>query len=318
MRQWVLFAPLPSGVGSVVPCREVSAYRITAADRSWYKRCRRAWDFGSTARRNLSPVDEVPIDGTRDAIGHALAVYYFPGMWAWPRDVVLPKVKTVVPQHAELIDGYAEWASVQDDFVPIQVATEIEVSVPDPVLSDRDLATVDGVPVRYCTVQDALVFGSDHRPWVLSHRFVVGLFTDPELLALDGAARTDCWAWRQLSLDHRIAGVIFNEIALDGRFRRTSVPYTAADLDWAGRHLALEALEMIDAGLALYPNPEPSICAACAFRRPCLVMQSGGDPGSALEDGFRVRPPAGPVEGRLGGRTWSTGRGARPPRFSTD
>jgi hypothetical protein len=301
--QWVGFTPLRSSLTIRVG---VSTYLITATDRAWYQRCRRAWDLGATARRNLQPAEPPPPEPGHDLLD-ALAVYYYPGMWAWPRSVVLPKAQaaTATGRAAELVEVYAAWATANDDFEPVQVRTEIEINIPDPVLSDRDLATPDGQPVRYRTVQDALVFGADKRPWVLTHRLEPDGFTDAELLALDGTARTDCWAWRHLSLDNRIAGVVFNQIGPDASFRRTRVPYTEGDLDLAGRNLALEALEMVDAGLALYPRPEPATCSRCPFRRPCLVMQRGGDPGEELASGFRRRAETEPVEGRLGGRTWS-------------
>lgn len=293
----------------------MSPYRITAHDRDWYRRCRRAWDLGATARHNLEPIAPAPPPGPAAALSGALAVYYFPGMWAWPRDVVLPKVQAAAPPLASLVEAYARWAPDQDDFEPIQVRTEVEVNVPDPVLSDRDLSTDAGEPVRYWSMQDALVFRADGRPWMMSVRVVEGDFTDPDILAIDGTARTDCWAWRQLTFDNRIAGALFTEVVLDGRFRRTAVPYSPADLDIAGRHLGAEVMEMLDAGLALYPHPDVETCRVCAFRRPCLTMQSGSDPSPELAAGFRTRPPAPPVEGVLGGRTWSVGRGARPYRF---
>jgi hypothetical protein len=88
------------------------------------------------------------------------------------------------------------------------------------------------------------------------------------------------------------------------------------ELAIAGRQLGREALDMLDAGLLPYPNPTPQGCAACGFRGPCLAMRQGRDPAPLLAAGYRRRAaPGPPEEGRLGGHTWSTGRGARPPRF---
>ncbi|MGH2687226.1 MAG: hypothetical protein ACRDKW_00240, partial [Actinomycetota bacterium] len=57
-------------------------YVCTAADRASFKRCRRAWDFGSPRRRDLVPAAPGGID-LADAVREGLAVYYFPGMWEW-------------------------------------------------------------------------------------------------------------------------------------------------------------------------------------------------------------------------------------------
>ena len=65
---------------------------LTPEDRAAFSRCRRQWDLGARARRNLEPLVAVePLDVDR-ALRHALAVYYFPGMWDWSRAIVLPLV----------------------------------------------------------------------------------------------------------------------------------------------------------------------------------------------------------------------------------
>ena len=90
-----------------------------------------------------------------------------------------------------LLDRYAAWATERDRFTPVRVAAEIEVNIPDPLISDRDLATADGDPVRFATQVDALVLDdADDQPRLLSHRIHGGPFADPELLALDEAALT--------------------------------------------------------------------------------------------------------------------------------
>jgi hypothetical protein len=73
-------------------------------------------------------------------------------------------------------------------------------------------------------------------------------------------------------------------------------------------------LEAVD----LRPDPTPDWvhCRECAFRAPCLTMNRGEDAEPLLAARYRARPEEVLVEGRLGGRTWSTGRGARPNPFS--
>ncbi|MGH9078341.1 MAG: hypothetical protein ACRDY0_12990, partial [Acidimicrobiales bacterium] len=243
-----------------------------------------------------------------------------------------------------LIDDYARWAPALDRFTPVQVATEILVNIPDPVLSNRDLVGLAGEPVVYATWLDAVVLDDENRPWLMFHRVGSTPPVDPELLTLDEAALTDCWAWEELNLSPQMAGAVFTDVCTAsmvgggdaglsggtggdaaggtggdhagvGGFRRREVRYSREELAGAGRQLATEALDMVDAGLPLYPSPSPSHCAGCQFRAPCLAVRAGQDPVPLLAAGYEHRPEAELVEGRLGGRTWSIGRGARPPRF---
>jgi hypothetical protein len=81
-----------------------------------------------------------------------------------------------------------------------------------------------------------------------------------------------------------------------------------------GAKVALEALDMVDPGLRLYPSPSPAACAGCDFVAPCLAMNEGRELGALLADEYRERREL-VEEGRLGGVTWGMGRGAMPPRF---
>jgi hypothetical protein len=310
---------------------EVQPFRIDATDRVWFKRCRRAWDLGARARRNYAPAIGPDRSTIPTAVAEALAVYYFPGMWSWKREIVQPLVHRALDRAAAgepaaavdaahaLLDRYAAWASELDRFTPVRVAADVEVNIPDPLLSDRELATADGRPVRFTTQVDALVLDDgDDQPRLLCHRVGAGPFTDAELLALDEAALTNCWAWEQLTLDPRLAGILYNEVRLDGdgdEFRRTLVPVTRAELALAGRQLGREVLDMLDEGLWPYPNPLPESCAVCAFRAPCRAMREGRDPEPILRARYVPRADTPWREGRLGGQTWSMSRGARPDRF---
>ncbi len=99
-------------------------------------------------------------------------------------------------------------------------------------------------------------------------------------------------------------------------FRRTWIRRGRAEIEQAGRQLAGEALEILGGTVAVFPSPSEATCGPCAFRAPCLAMYEGGDAEAILAADYRGRPPAELVEGRLGGVSWSTGRGAAPPRFS--
>ena len=306
-------------------------YPIDAHDRALFKQCRRAWDFGARARRNREPAADPEPPSLADALVAALDVYYFPGMWDWNRDVVQPLVHqaldraALAPEHERqrghaLLDRYAEWARPHDTFAPVRVAADFEVNVPDPLLWERDLATHDGDPVRYAAHVDAVVWGDDQQPGLLCHRVSAGPFTDNELLALDEAALTTCWAWTHFTLDARIAAIWFNQVRIDpdgDSFRRTVIPVSQTEIAIAGRQLGAEALDMLDAAVTLYPNPTIASCAPCPFRAPCLAMRHGEDGERILGERYRSRPTPEPQEGRLGGQTWSMGRGARPPRFGS-
>jgi hypothetical protein len=98
-------------------------------------------------------------------------------------------------------------------------------------------------------------------------------------------------------------------------FRRTRIPRDRAELEAMGARLAAEALDMVDPGLRLYPNPAPGHCRGCRFVAPCLAMERGQDVRAVLQAGYRDRGPERVEPGRLGAATWGTGRGAAPPRF---
>lgn len=104
----------------------------------------------------------------------------------------------------------------------------------------------------------------------------------------------------------------------DGPFRRTQIRRTRAELAAFGARLALEAADMTDPALPLYPNPGPVNCAVCAYRAPCIAVNEGTGAEEVVAASYMVRPAAPVAEGRLGGSTWSSGRGAAPPRFGRE
>jgi len=71
-------------------------YLITPADVAAFQRCHRQWDFGASARQNLEPRPRPGRPVAPDlgqALREALGIYYFPGMWDWPRQITLPLVR---------------------------------------------------------------------------------------------------------------------------------------------------------------------------------------------------------------------------------
>jgi hypothetical protein len=100
----------------------------------------------------------------------------------------------------------------------------------------------------------------------------------------------------------------------DGEFRRTRILRDPAELAAMGARLAAEALDMVDPGLRLYPNPAPEHCGSCQFVAPCLATERG-DTRAVLGAAYRDRGPERVEPGRLGSATWGMGRGAAPPWF---
>jgi hypothetical protein len=101
-------------------------------------------------------------------------------------------------------------------------------------------------------------------------------------------------------------------------FRRTWTRRSRTEISQAGRQLASEAREVFNPEVAVYPSPSDAACRRCQFAAPCLALYEGRhvEAQAILDSSYRSRPSEELVEGRLGGVTWSTGRGAAPPRFS--
>lgn len=202
-------------------------YRITAEERAAYKLCRRQWHFASPHRHNLEPV-EPPAASVSAALREALAVYYFPGMWDWSSQIVLPLVRQAFiravagqPPSAErsanfdlgtsLLERYLAWAPSLDDFGPVRVETEVEVMVPDVATPEHGLCTPDGRRVMYLDTVELLAIDVHDQLWVLCHR-VVDAWSDPRTLLLDERAVAASWAWEQCYLGMAVTGTIHNEL----------------------------------------------------------------------------------------------------------
>jgi hypothetical protein len=214
---------------------------ITAGDREQFKRCRRAWDFGSSIRRSLEPKRPRPLDPGA-AIREGLAVYYFPGMWEWSNrtiperlaveafDRVLRRQLGALPETTPEIDReweeasehgrallrrYFRWAPTIDRFSPIRVNTDFAVTIPDPDDPDVDLVSVEGRRLVYSGTIDMLVIDRNEAYWLVQHRLTTGDWLPADLLALDDRYSSFCWAWERFFLGMAIAGVIYNELRTD-------------------------------------------------------------------------------------------------------
>ena len=188
------------------------ALTITAAERASFRRCRR------------------PGPDLDRAVRDALAIYYYPGMWDWDREVRLPLVtqeldRAVARQQAggdeaeqarrdgrALLDRYLAWAPSVDRFAPVLVEADFEVPVPDPDRPASGLVTTEGAAVRYGGRIDLLAVDEHDAYWIVCHRLVRGDWAPAADLAADEAALAACWAWEQFYLGTTITGTIWNEL----------------------------------------------------------------------------------------------------------
>ncbi len=298
------------------------SFVVTAADRDWFGRCHRAWDLGAHGRRRLEPMDGRPAEPMlARAVGAALAVHYFPGMWAWSRSIVDPLVVAAYeredgpPEGRALLEAFRTWSPTVDHFTPVRVEVDVEVPVPDPLRPGDNLSTAEGQRVLYRDrIRMVLVDDQDERCWLGDHR-VVADFAHADELALDERWLTACWAWEQVELHSPVVGVHLTELRLDGELRRTVVPYTTTEKRNAAARLGTAVRAMLDPSVSVEPTPSWTHCARCAFRAPCLRWNRGEDASDLLAERYRERPPDELEEGRLGGISWSMGRGAAPPHL---
>ena len=202
-------------------------YRITGEDRARFKRCRRQWDFGSPHRRDLEPIAS-PDPSVAAAVADALAVYYYPGTWDWPRELTQSLVHKALERALEggaepgtlqtaaaVIDCYDAWASTVDDFAPIRIEHDVSGLVPDPQDPARGLSTADGIPVIYGARVELLAIDTADEYWVIRHQ-IVDDWQDTDALLRDEDAVAACWAWEQDYMGMDIAGTVHNEIRIGG------------------------------------------------------------------------------------------------------
>jgi hypothetical protein len=215
-------------------------YQFTPADRAAFLRCRRQWDFGARTRRNLEPQAAADGPDFSLALREALDIYYFPGMWDWPRQVTLPLVRqgyerALAKQRGraaghqddgtwqqpleagrDLLGRYFAWAPAVDRFSPVQVQPEFDVYVLDPDQPSQGLVTASGEAIRYLGRIDMLAVDGNDAYWIVVHRVVEGDWAATQTLIEDAEATAACWAWEQFYLGMSITGTVYNEIRLPG------------------------------------------------------------------------------------------------------
>lgn len=204
------------------------AHVIGPGEREWFRRCRRAWDFGSPNRRNLEP--KAPEDpGLARAVRMAMAVWYFPGMWEWPRAIVQPRAlqafeeaaaRGPAPEEAigrakAMLEQYFAWAPAVDGFAPVRIEADFEASVPDHRTPGSGLVAPDGRPVRFHDRIHLLIVDTRDAYWIVEHRLAGGGWADRDELRLAERPLAAAWGWEDFYLGMEIAGTVHNELRLD-------------------------------------------------------------------------------------------------------
>lgn len=209
---------------------------VTAAERVSFVRCRRQWDFGAGMRQDLEPLHRPAVPDLDRAVRDALAVYYFPGMWDWDREVRLPLVAQeleraldrqrqrcggdagagewhdVLDEGRTLLDRYIRWAPTVDRFAPVLVETDFEVTVLDPARPGSGLVTAAGDAIRYRGRIDLMAVDGRDAYWIVRHRVVDGDWAPTAQLVADEESLAACWAWEQFYLGMAITGTVYNEL----------------------------------------------------------------------------------------------------------
>lgn len=72
-------------------------------------------------------------------------------------------------------------------------------------------------------------------------------------------------------------------------YSRHQIHKTHYEVDEIERNIGLEALDMLDPGLRIYPSSGRFSCGSCAFRQPCLGKNAGEDYAYTLKTMFQQR-----------------------------
>ncbi|MGH9294386.1 MAG: hypothetical protein ACRD0B_03560, partial [Acidimicrobiales bacterium] len=167
-------------------------------------------------------------------------VYYFPGMWDWPRGIVQPLVRKATDRDLDedaarcrpswdgdellrsradlgarggaLLDRYAVWASTTDRFAPVLVEPGFDVKLRG--APGEPSATLAADAVVFEPSCDAVVVDSFDAYWFLRHRLVDTPIPLEQLL-LDETSLAACFAWQASYLGMTVSGTIDNELLVD-------------------------------------------------------------------------------------------------------
>lgn len=226
-----------------------------------------------------------------------------------------------------MLEHYYQWAPLHDDFTPLHVELEFEVPITglnavyqgrlDMLIEDRD--------GRYWIVDHKTAGSLDKSvdfldmdeqcgsyAWALQEKLgiqVAGVIYNELLktvpqppkvlksgaLSVDKSAHTtynlfltslvergyDAAPYRDY-LDHLASQP-------DRYFRRTQVHRSQRELSLLGERIALEAQEMMNPDIAIYPNPNKFSCSRCEYKQPCLAKMEGSDYQWLLNQLYQLR-----------------------------
>jgi hypothetical protein len=202
-------------------------YRITAAERTRFKCCRRQWDFASPHRRGLRSAGVVE-PALAAALKDALDVYYYPGTWDWQHEVTQPLVHKALERSlgeagatelydraAAILDCYDAWAHGVDDFAPVKINLDVEALVPDTDDVESGLLVHDGSPVIYQCRIDLVAVDAADEYWVVCHQ-IVDEWQDIDRWDRDEQALAACWAFEHDYIGVQVTGTIHNEVLIEG------------------------------------------------------------------------------------------------------
>ena len=262
----------------------------------------------------------------------ALAVHYFPGMWAWDRTIVEPLGPAAYERGGRAgrtVGPLARGRSCAgrrrvDRCTPLRVEADIDVHVPDPVLARH--------PPGHDRTGDAGALPRPHRPGagrrrrpVLAGRAPRGRGASPtdDELRLDERGVLACWAWERDRAGARRSPASSTPSCASTRRRSAARSVPRSDgREGAARPRRLGARGAGDARprrRASSPTPSWAHCARCPFRAPCIAMNRGDDAEPLLATRYRrARPPDLPRGGPPRRQSsWGMGRGSPAPPFAT-
>ncbi|MEO5884792.1 MAG: hypothetical protein ABIQ58_04670 [Candidatus Limnocylindrales bacterium] len=206
-----------------------------------FRSCRRQWDLGAIERRGLVPVIRANVFNLEAAVRMGLAVYYFPALDDWNRQIVRPlalkgfnramseqasayeKTRTLTPELARdwqrhrrlgeaLLARYFDWADAADDSDSLFSDELIWTPVPDPDDPVRDLGLDGGRPIRFVTRIDQLVSDPNDEHWIVEHRVAFDDFAPDAALIDDDEQQRAIWAIETAYPQLLVSGTIYNEL----------------------------------------------------------------------------------------------------------
>ena len=222
-----------------------------------------------------------------------------------------------------MLEHYFSWSEERDTFKPIKSEIEFEVPIPgmDAVYQGRIDLIIEDAQGDYWIVdhKTAAQFGdTTHLDldvqvgsycWAIQKQLgipVKGVIynelrksvpQEPVVnkngtISRNKAQRTTATLYRQKIAELGLREIDYAEILEhleknQNYFRRTVLFRSSAELEVVEKIIQLEAKDMLDPDVSIYPNPTKFNCGWCSFFAPCLATMDGSDPTWLLEDSGR-------------------------------